>query len=44
MIGRWMREMEKNGQHAFIGQGKALDSEVAALKRELPRVKKERDF
>jgi transposase len=36
--------MEKRGQHAFIGQGKARDAEVAALKRELARVKKERDF
>jgi len=44
MIGRWRREMEKHGQHAFIGQGKARDAEVAALKRELARVKKERDF
>ena len=44
MISRWRREMEKHGQYAFIGQGKARDVEMAALKRELAREKKERDF
>lgn len=44
LIGRWRREMEEHGQQVFVGQGKARDAEVAALKRELARVKKERDF
>ena len=29
---------------AFLGKGKARDEEMVALKRELGRVKKERDF
>ncbi len=44
MIGRWRREIEQHGSHAFIGQGVARDEEMATLKRELTRVKKERDF
>ena len=44
MLGRWQREMSQHGQKAFIGQGNARDQEVMALKRELARVKKERDF
>lgn len=44
MLGRWRREMEQEGDAAFRGQGKSRDEEMAALKRELARVKKERDF
>jgi len=44
MLGRWQRELSQNGSKAFIGQGNARDEEMAALKRELNRVKKERDF
>lgn len=44
MLGRWCREQEAAGGKAFRGQGKARDEEMAALKRELTRVKKERDF
>ncbi len=44
MIGRWGRELAANGSKAFLGQGKARDEEMAALKRELRQVKKERDF
>ena len=44
MLGRWCREAETDGPKAFQGQGKARDEEMAALKRELARVKKERDF
>ena len=44
MITRWAREFTDSGSKAFLGQGKACDEEVAALKRELGRVKKERDF
>jgi len=44
LLGRWRREMSQYGEKAFIGQGNARDQEVMALKRELARVKKERDF
>ena len=41
---RWHGEMAMLGQDAFPGQGRARDEEMAALKRELAKVKKERDF
>jgi transposase len=44
MIGRWRRELGKYGSKTFVGQGKPRYEEVMALKRELARVKKERDF
>lgn len=44
MLARWCREFESEGKAAFKGHGKARDEEMAALKRELARVKKERDF
>lgn len=44
MLGRWSRELERNGTKAFGGQGKPHDTELLSLKRELARVKKERDF
>ena len=44
MLGRWSRECEASGAQAFGGQGRPRDEEMAALKRELARVKKERDF
>ena len=44
MIGRWARELGLSGDRAFRGQGKPRDEEMATLKRELTRVKKERDF
>ena len=44
MIGRWRRELGMLSPKAFAGQGKPRDEEMAALKRELSRVKKERDF
>ena len=44
MLTRWQRELNASGSKAFGGQGKARDEEMAALKRELGRVKKERDF
>ena len=43
-IGRWRRELETGKSKAFPGRGKSRDEEVTALKRELARVKKERDF
>ena len=44
MITRWQRELSTNGSKAFLGQGVARDEEMAALKRENIRLKKERDF
>ena len=36
--------MRDNGTMPFPGKGNPRDEEMAALKRELARVKKERDF
>jgi transposase len=44
LLTRWKRELEQSGRSAFGGTGTPRDEEVAALKRELARVKKERDF
>ena len=44
LLTRWRREADKVGNRAFGGTGNARDEEMAALKRELARVKKERDF
>ena len=44
MLGRWCRDYSANGGAAFPGQGKPRDEEMASLKRELARVRKERDF
>lgn len=44
MLRRWKKEQTTHGSRAFSGKGVARDDEVARLKRELARVKKERDF
>jgi len=44
MLSRWRREHEAEGQKAFRGQGNARDQELVQIKRELARVKRERDF
>lgn len=41
---RWRRELGTSGREALPGSGTARDQELVALKRELARVKKERDF
>jgi len=41
---RWRDELHVLGDDAFPGQGRTRDEEMAGLKRELARVKKERDF
>jgi transposase len=43
-LSRWCREQKREGSEAFRGQGLPRDEEVAKLKRELARVKRERDF
>lgn len=40
----WKREAPNQGAVAFGGSGTPRDDELARLKRELARVKKERDF
>lgn len=44
MLSRWCRELGAIGTQAFQHQGKPRDEEMAALKRELIQVRKERDF
>lgn len=44
LLGRWCKDYSANGEAAFPGQGKPRDQVMAQLKRELARVKKERDF
>ena len=44
LLTRWKREAQSQGKVAFGGTGTPRDEEVAQLKRELARVKKERDF
>ncbi len=40
----WRREQDAHGAKAFTGSGSPRDQEFMAVKRELARVKKERDF
>ena len=45
LLGKWRKQLQAEGEKsAFPGQGNPRDEEMAALKRELARVKKERDF
>ena len=41
---RWRDELRLLGNDAFPGQGRTRDQELTDLKRELGKVKKERDF
>ncbi len=41
---RWRDELSLLGKEAFPGSGFSRDQEVAALKREVAKLKKERDF
>jgi len=43
-LGRWRDEFRLLGNDAFPGQGHSRDEEVTRLKRELAKVKQERDF
>lgn len=44
LLTRWKREADEASGKAFGGSGTPRDAEIVALKRELSRVKKERDF
>ena len=44
ILSRWCREAKVHGGSAFPGKGKPRDEEIVSLRRELARVKKERDF
>jgi transposase len=44
LLSRWKREADEALGQAFGGSGTPRDQELVALKRELARVKKERDF
>ncbi len=44
ILGRWRVDLETGGSKTFRGQGYAHDEEIVKLKRELGRVKRERDF
>ncbi|PAU81126.1 IS3 family transposase [Halovibrio salipaludis] len=44
LLSRWRREADEEPDKAFKGSGSPRDEEVAGLKRELARVKKERGF
>ena len=41
---RWRDEFRLLGDDAFPGQGRSRDEELTRLKRELAKVKQERDF
>ena len=44
LLSRWVREADDVPSKAFKGSGTPRDEELSNLKRELARVKKERDF
>ena len=44
LLGRWARALRESGALAFPGKGRPRDAEMTDLKRELARVRKERDF
>ena len=44
LLSRWKRETKGKGHQDFIGSGNPREDETSALKRELFRIKKERDF
>jgi transposase len=46
VISRWKRELERNGEQAFPGKGrlKPQDEQVRSLRREVERLRRERDI
>ena len=43
-LARWRDELRLLGDDAFLGKGQTRSDEVTKLKRELAKVKQERDF
>ena len=43
-LSRWRDELRLLGDDAFLGKGQTRSDEVTQLKRELSKVKQERDF
>lgn len=44
VLGRWRRELRRQPQQGFVGNGRSRDEELSQLRRELARVTKERGF
>jgi transposase len=46
VISRWKRELERDGEQAFPGKGrlKPRDEQVRSLRREVERLRRERDI
>ena len=46
VVGRWVKELTEDPEHAFPGKGrvKPPEEELRAVKRELERIKRERDI
>ncbi len=44
LLGKWRTRFRIEGNNPFPGKGQPRDEQMALLKRELSRVKKERDF
>jgi transposase len=44
VLGRWRRELHREPEEAFPGNGRPREEELGHLRRELARVTKERDF
>lgn len=44
LLYRWRSELKESGEQAFPGKGKPRDEELYELRRELERVKQERDI
>lgn len=44
LLGRWARVLRESGEQVFPGKEIARDADIATVKRELARVKKERQF
>ena len=44
LVSRWKQRFAEEGERAFPGRGNPRDEEIALLKRELGRVKRERAF
>lgn len=44
VLGRWRRELRREPEQAFVGNGHSRGAEVSQLRRDLARVTTERDF